>query len=114
MVSVPAPGSELERCDLPVAGMSCASCAARIEHGLGGLPGVESAHVNFATHRATVTYDPDRTGPATFSATVSDLGYSVPAEEPVDPEAEELRDLRPRLITAFVLGVPVIAISMVP
>ena len=59
-------------------GMTCASCAARIESGLGELPGVDTAAVNFATNRATVTYDPAVTGPASFSAAVADLGYSVP------------------------------------
>ena len=104
----------LERCDLPVAGMTCASCAARIESSLGDLPGVAAAHVNFATNRATVTYDPALTGPGSFSAAVADLGYSVPAAEPDDPEADELHDLRPRLLVAVVLGIPVVAISMVP
>jgi Cu+-exporting ATPase len=104
----------VERCDLPVAGMSCASCAARIESSLGDLPGVASASVNFATHRATVTYDPALTGPGTFSAAVADLGYSVPDVEPRDPEADEARELVPRLVVAVVLGIPVLAISMVP
>jgi Cu+-exporting ATPase len=94
--------------------MSCASCAARIESSLGALPGVSAAGVNFATNRATVTYDAAVTGPDTFAATVADLGYSVPVEAPVDPEADELGDLRPRLGVAVVLGVPVVAISMVP
>ena len=103
-----------ERCDLPVVGMTCASCAARIETGLAGLPGVERGHVNFATNRATVTYDPAATGPGSFRATVAGLGYSVPDVEPSDPEADELRDLRPRLAVAVGLGIPVVAISMVP
>ncbi len=104
----------LERCDLPVAGMTCASCASRIETGLAGLPGVSRANVNFATNRATVTYDPAVTGPDSFSATVAGLGYSVLDTEPDDPEAAELRDLRPRLVVAVALGIPVIAISMIP
>jgi Cu+-exporting ATPase len=110
------PGSttELERCDLPVRGMSCASCATRIEGNLADLPGVATAHVNFATNRATITYDPDITGPESFSTAVTDLGYSVPSVEPDDAEADELRDLWPRLVVAVVLAVPVIAISMVP
>jgi Cu+-exporting ATPase len=105
---------ELERCDLPVTGMTCASCAARIEAGLGELVGVEHANVNFATNRATVTYDPAVTGPDAFSATVTGLGYSVPVAGPTNPEAEELRDLWSRLVVAVVLGIPVIAISMIP
>jgi Cu+-exporting ATPase len=112
--SPPVSPHRLERCDLPVVGMTCASCAARIESGLGDLPGVATAHVNFATNRATVTYDPARTGPASFSAAVADLGYSVPSAAPVDPEAEELHDLWPRLVVAVGLGVPVVALSMVP
>lgn len=103
-----------ERCDLPVVGMTCASCAARIEHSLGEVPGVASAAVNFATNRATVTYDPAVTGPASFSAAVADLGYSVPDAGPEDPAADEARELMPRLVVAVVLGVPVLAISMVP
>ncbi len=104
----------LERCDLPVAGMTCASCASRIESGLAELPGVSRANVNFATNRATVTYDPAVTGRDSFSATVAGLGYSVPDTEPDDPEAAELRDLRPRLVVAIALGIPMVAISMVP
>jgi len=103
----------LERCDLAVTGMTCASCAARIESSLGGLPGVAAATVNFATNRATVSYDPEVTGPDSFSTAVSDLGYAVPDTEPDDPEADEVRDLVPRLVVAVVLGIPVLAISMV-
>jgi Cu+-exporting ATPase len=105
---------ESERCDLPVAGMSCASCAARIEHGLAAMPGVARAHVNFATNRATVFYDPSVAEPDAFAATVAGLGYSVPAVAPVDAEADELRDLWPRLVVAVVLGLPVLALSMIP
>jgi Cu+-exporting ATPase len=103
----------LERCDLPLAGMSCASCASRIESALGDLPGVSGAAVNFATSRASVAYDPTVTGPESFAAAVTGLGYSVPAAEPDDPEAEEQRDLLPRLVVAAALGIPVVAISMV-
>jgi len=48
--------------ELPVSGMTCASCAARIERRLNRLEGV-SAAVNYATERATVDYDPDRVNP---------------------------------------------------
>ena len=88
------------RCDLPVTGMTCASCAARIESGLAGLPGVSAAAVNFATRRATVTYDPAVTGPGVVLGHGRRLGYAVPDDEPDDPDAEELADLRPRLVVA--------------
>ncbi len=105
---------ELERCDLPVEGMSCASCAARIEGALAKRPGVETAAVNFASKRATVTYDPRATDPAALSATVEGLGYAVPDVAASDPEAGELRDLWPRLWISALLTVPLLAISMVP
>jgi Cu+-exporting ATPase len=45
------------RIDLPVTGMSCASCAAHIQESLSGLAGVSSASVNFAAEKATIFYD---------------------------------------------------------
>ncbi len=104
----------LERCDLPIEGMSCASCASRIEKALGATTGVTDASVNFASKRATVTFDPHAVHRGDLTRTVADLGYSVPEVEARDPEAAELRDLRPRLVVAIVLTVPLIAISMVP
>jgi P-type Cu+ transporter len=111
------PSSERARVDLPVDGMTCASCAARIEKGLGALGGVAEAHANYGTKRTTVVYDPAATGPGEFEATIAGLGYSVPHAAPDqerDPEAEELRNLRPRLFVAIVLTIPVLLISMVP
>src|SRR4249919_574658 len=111
------PGPDLRRVDLPVDGMSCASCASRIEKGLAGLGGVTDAHANYGTKRATVVYDPRATGTDDFEATITGLGYSVPHDERPeerDPEAEELRNIRPRLYLAIVLTIPVLLISMVP
>ncbi len=105
--------AQLEHCDLPIEGMTCASCATRIEHGLAALPGVERASTNFATKKATVVYDGQTTGPAEFGRAVARLGYSVPQTAPEDAEAEELRMLRPRLIVATLLSIPVLLISMV-
>jgi len=52
---------QLERIDLPVTGMSCASCALRIEKGLSSTEGVSKATVNFAAEKATVLFDPHET-----------------------------------------------------
>jgi P-type Cu+ transporter len=49
--------------DLPIEGMTCGACAARIERGLHRIDGVASASVNLAAERATVVYDPAVTGP---------------------------------------------------
>ncbi len=52
-----------DRAVLALEGMTCASCAMRIEKGLNKVPGVKDASVNFATEQATVTYDPSHTNP---------------------------------------------------
>ncbi len=72
-----ASGKASERLEIPVTGMSCASCSARIEGVLSGVEGVASAAVNFADARATVIYDPGRVGPADLVAKIEGLGYGV-------------------------------------
>ncbi|HEB02848.1 MAG TPA: hypothetical protein ENI12_06410, partial [Nitrospirae bacterium] len=66
-----------KKLDLPVSGMSCASCSATVQKGLSGLEGVKSADVNFASGRATVTFNPEKVSVDDLKKTVSDLGYSV-------------------------------------
>ncbi len=73
-----AKAEKLERLELPIEGMSCASCVAKIQKGLSGLEGVAQAEVNFALDRATVTYDPTLVQPQAFNQTVHELGYKVP------------------------------------
>ncbi len=65
------------RLDLPITGMSCASCAAHIEEGLSQLKGVVSASVNFAAEKATVIYDKSLASVDDFVGVVEDLGYGV-------------------------------------
>ncbi len=71
------PDGESERVDLPITGMTCAACARRIERKLSKAPGVRQAGVNFATSRATVQYDPQRTGVRQLIETVKDVGYGT-------------------------------------
>lgn len=73
--------SRTARADLPIEGMTCASCATRIEKRLAKQPGVSSANVNFATRVATVKYDAAATGPEALAKAVDDIGYKaiVPA-----------------------------------
>jgi P-type Cu+ transporter len=97
--------------DLPIEGMTCGACAARIERGLNRLDGVASASVNLAVERATVTYDPAVTGPPVFADKVAALGYAVGRAPGADDPAG---DLRRRLVAAAVLTAPVLALSMVP
>ncbi|MEV6422227.1 heavy metal translocating P-type ATPase [Streptomyces sp. NPDC051662] len=111
--------------ELMIGGMTCASCAARIEKKLNRMDGVE-ATVNYATEKAKVSYRGEDVAVEDLIATVEATGYTAtpPAPAPVDTEdgadtAEdtadaELRPLRQRLTTAVLLSVPVIAMAMIP
>ena len=82
---------ETTRGDLPLLGMHCAACAARIERVLKRAPGVEDASVNFATTRATVHYDAALTNPQQLRAVVQKAGYDAIVEEPTPaPDAVSL------------------------
>src|SRR3989441_3938911 len=59
-----------------IEGMSCASCVAKIEHGLSAVPGVSRAAVNLATEQATVEYQPGVTDPAAIQEAIRSLGYT--------------------------------------
>jgi Cu+-exporting ATPase len=104
--------------ELAIGGMTCASCASRIEKKLNRLAGV-TATVNYATEMATVAY-PDTLGPAELIATVEKTGYTAAVPPPPRAVAEssepadELRSLRLRLWTSVALTVPVIVLTMVP
>src|SRR6266540_6709038 len=66
---------------LPVTGMTCASCATRIERGLKKVGGVESAQVNLASEQATITYDPQQVQPHELVAAVEKTGYGVISDQ---------------------------------
>ncbi len=76
---------QLERIDLPITGMSCASCAARIEKGLGSMEGVSQATVNLAVEKATVLFHPEQTDLSNLIEKVKDLGYGIPVERIILP-----------------------------
>ncbi|WP_079102002.1 heavy metal translocating P-type ATPase [Carbonactinospora thermoautotrophica] len=108
------------RVELAIGGMTCASCAARIEKKLNRLDGV-SATVNFATEKATVEYDPERVTPEQLVKTVEATGYTATlpqpphrAEEHPSEEDDHLSQLRQRLVVSTVLTVPVVLLAMVP
>ena len=99
--------------ELDVQGMTCASCAARIEKKLNRIEGV-NATVNYATEKATVHAGTGTTA-QTLIETIEKTGYhaTLPAESPRDPDLE-LRQLRHRLIITAALSLPVIMIAMIP
>ncbi len=115
--------------ELSIGGMTCASCAARIERKLNKLDGV-TATVNYATEKAKVTY-PDEVDPQALVAEVEKAGYTAALPPPPEPERQtgggpggpgdaadgmdaETRSLRTRLIVSVVLSIPVIAMAMIP
>jgi P-type Cu+ transporter len=115
---------EPTRVELAIGGMTCASCAARVERKLNRVDGVE-ATVNYATEKARVTVHGGDVAVADLIETVEKAGYtaSLPApvvqapaagEGPDAAEPDELAPLRRRLITAVALAVPVIAMAMIP
>lgn len=75
------------RLDLPVSGMHCAGCASRIEHTLQDLQGVADAHVNFATEKGTVHYDPDAFTLSQLTQKIEEIGFQVPLERLTIPVA---------------------------
>lgn len=114
--------------ELSVGGMTCASCAARVEKKLNRMPGV-TATVNYATEKAKVAYEPgEELGVADLIATVVRTGYTAEEIRPPEPEPapEAPKDgaeasgedgteaLRQRFTVSAVLAAPVILLSMVP
>ena len=103
----------------PVLGMSCASCAARVDKTLNGLPGVYQATVNYATAVAQVEYNPEVCSDATLQSAVQDAGYDllVDTGEDAADKAEEIRltryrKIKRRTMAALLLSLPIMVISM--
>ncbi|CRK80891.1 heavy metal translocating P-type ATPase [Neobacillus massiliamazoniensis] len=66
---------------LPITGMTCAACSARIEKGLKKMGGVQAANVNLALEKATVQYNPEETDVENFIKKIKDLGYDIQSEK---------------------------------
>ncbi len=123
--------------DLPLLGMHCSACAARIERALNRAPGVDNASVNFATTRATVAFDPAQTDLSQLRAAVQKAGYdaivldepetergiengeeTAPATGQTLQEAEnaaredEYREQKKRFLLALCLTIPIAILSM--
>ena len=111
----------MQHVELPIEGMTCASCANRVERGLNEVDGV-TATVNFATERAAVDYDPARIVPEQLLDAVTAAGYSAqlvprprvqraPASPADDDDASA--PLRRRMAISAALSLPVVLLSMV-
>jgi P-type Cu+ transporter len=113
--------------ELPITGMTCASCANRIERKLNKLDGV-SASVNYATERATVDFDPDAVEADELVSAVRAAGYDAvlptapsaadaagpPADAADAAAAAHAAGLRQRLLVSAALSLPVLLLSMIP
>ena len=120
--TTPSAAGSQSRIELNISGMTCASCAARIERKLNRLDGV-AATVNFATEQAAVSF-PDTLTPADLIAQVQAAGYQ--AELPASPaaasaegngaadEEDPSASLRRRLLASAALTLPVLAMAMIP
>lgn len=118
-----------EQCDLPITGMTCGACASRIEKVLRRKSGIASVSVNYATERATVSYDPAQMDISGIAEIVENAGYGVILPKPAEPEAiteetsepedelaqahaTEYRELKKRFVVAAILSLPVLVLAM--
>lgn len=108
-----------ENATIPVGGMTCASCSARVERTLNKLEGVVEARVNLATEKASVDYLPGQIGVADLKNAISKLGYFTKEEveekrsgkaEKEEDDVKKVREARRRLIIAWIFTGPMMLI----
>jgi len=103
-----------ETINLPIGGMTCASCASHVENGLSSIPGVISTVINLATEHATVKYIPGVTSLYDFKKAVADTGYQVleledgEGEDKINQEERKMADARFRMRIAWAFTTPII------
>ncbi len=112
-------GEEARRVTIPIKGMTCSSCAARIEKSLSKLEGVKESPVNFATEKATVLYVPSVTRLSEIKKAIADAGYEaleLDKSEDIDQDRErrqkENRVLFKKFVIAISFAVPLLIIAM--
>ena len=117
------PNAATERIDIPVSGMTCAACQARVQRTLSRQPGVQDAAVNLMTRTASVRYDPATTSPDGLVDAIRSTGYGAELPAPArtavqEQEAQdqayehEYRELRGKAIVSFIAGIIAMIVSM--
>ncbi len=111
-----------EKLILPVEGMTCASCVARVEKTIAKFDGIKKVNVNLATEKASFEYDPSIVDLNKLAETIEDIGYKLDlsilqkgkksAQEKTDYVDTHLKELKSDLIFAVVLAVPITIINM--
>ena len=111
--------SENRKDTFPVLGMSCASCASRVEKTLNGQPGVQEASVNYAAATVQVIYDADQCDATILKAAVQHAGYDLLIDDQKDASdgAEKAhvaryKNLKKRTLGAIMLALPIMVLSM--
>ncbi len=104
---------------IPIEGMTCASCVARIEKVVGKLDGVNAVSVNLATEKADIAYEPSRVRLSAIKKTITDAGYTpreIDTSDTVDHDAErkenEIRVMWTKFIVAASAAVPLLYLAM--
>jgi Cu+-exporting ATPase len=103
----------MEQTTLAIEGMTCASCAAGVEKRLGSVDGVVECSVNFATHTASVSFDPERVGTARLVGAVEEIGYGASLPHGQDHAHDHGPDAR-LLVFAAALTLPLALVAMIP
>ncbi|MEW5799734.1 MAG: heavy metal translocating P-type ATPase [Bacteroidota bacterium] len=110
--------TKIQTLTLPVEGMTCASCVARVEKTLLHIPGVETAAVNLATEKATVKFDPSKVSADVMAKAVGESGYKLVLPETIKPsdgleQSDGYRKLKKEFTLSLIFAVPVVILSMI-
>ena len=111
--------STISEVTIPIGGMTCASCSARVEKVLGKLEGITSATVNLATEKATVHYDTQQIKLSTIRQAIEKAGYQaleIEKKTAIDEDKlrkeKEIRTLKTKLIVSATFGIPLLYLAM--
>lgn len=111
--------STISEVTIPIGGMTCASCSARVEKVLGKLEGITSATVNLATEKATVHYDTQQIKLSTIRQAIEKAGYQaleIEKKTAIDEDKlrkeKEIRTLKSKLIVSATFGIPLLYLAM--
>lgn len=113
--------SENAKVTIPIGGMTCAACARRVEKAIGKLEGIEETSVNFATEKATVTYNPQTVRLSVIRGAIEKAGYEaleVDKADAVDEDRarkqKEIKTLWTKFIVSAIFSIPLFYIAMAP
>ncbi len=108
--------AELNEITIPIEGMTCAACSAKIERAVSRLEGVASASVNLTTEKAAIKYDSNKIKLKTIKQKISDLGYrpldAIDKKDELDRKMREISTLKTKLVVSIIFCVALLYVSM--